>query len=349
LEPKKILILAASLRVGGAEKFCRDIALCAPPGYEFHYIVFDKAPGEYEPALLARGCTIFHDPPPGPHYIKYGYRLTRRMRREGYAAVHAHNMFGCGWAMLAGYLAGVPVRIAHAHSSLKESAPWRQTYEWAMGALIGGFSTHRLACSEDAGARLFGVHPWTTVPNGIRREDFRFSAADRAEIRRRYGLERATVIGHAGHFNRVKNQKFLVSLLPRLRELGDFRLLLLGDGADRETVKAEISRLKLEEYVILPGNVDEIGPFYSAMDVFALPSLYEGLPLALLEARSSGLPCVISDTVGFRDDGTCALSLEDGDAWVRELSAIRGRIPGEVWDIRDTMAAIYAIYEGGNP
>ena len=349
MEPKKILILAASLRVGGAEKFCRDIALCAPPGYEFHYIVFDKEPGDYEPALRAAGCTIFHDPPPGPHYIKYVCRLTRRMRREGYAAVHAHNMFGCGWAMLAGRLAGVPVRIAHAHSALREGGGLRRLYEIAMGALIRRSATHWLACSEDAGARLFGVHEWTTVPNGIRREDFRFSVVDRAEIRRRYGLEGAFVIGHAGHFNRVKNQKFLVSLLPRLRESGDFRLLLLGDGAEREGIKSDISRLKLEEYVILPGNMEEIGPFYSAMDVFALPSLYEGLPLALLEARSSGLPCVISDTVGFRDDGTCALSLEDGDAWVRELSAVRGRIPGEVWDIRDTMAAIYAIYEGGNP
>jgi len=142
----------------------------------------------------------------------------------------------------------------------------------------------------------------------------------------------------------VKNQKFLLELLPELRKRGDFRLLLLGGGPDRSRLLEIIKGMKLEEFVIMPGNVEEIWKYYSAMDAFCLPSRYEGMPLALLEARCSGLPCFVSDTVAWRDPGTVGLPLGAPGEWVRELSAVRGRIPGEVPDIRQTMGAIYQIY-----
>ena len=344
MEKRKILILAASLQVGGAEKICADLALYAPEEYEFHYIVFHKETGCYEPALLARGCTIHRLSPPGQSYWKYLCRLTRLMGREGVYAVHAHNMFGCGSAMLAGWLAGVPIRIAHAHSELKEGGFARRFYEGAMGALIGLFATDRVACSEGAGRRLFGVSHWRTIPNGIHREKFAFSEKGRKAIRRKYGLGDAVVIGHAGHLNPVKNQKFLLEILPELRKNGDFRLLLLGDGPDRNSLIQKIMERKMEDFVILPGNMEEMAAYYSAMDLFCLPSLYEGMPLALLEARCSGLPCFVSEHVACSDPGVHSLPLSDPGAWVRELSATRGRIPGEVPDIRDTMARIYEIY-----
>ena len=344
MERKKILILAASLEVGGAEKFCRDVALYAPPEYEFHYIVFHTETGAYEPALMDRGCKIFHWCAPGRNYGKYLKNLVNLMKTEGYYGVHAHNMFGCGFCLLAGRLAGVPLRIAHAHSELKEGGFCRRVYESAMAYLICRFATHRLACSEEAGRRLFGVSQWRTIPNGIHRESFTFSPSDRARIRKKLGLNQAEVIGHVGHLNRVKNQQFLLELLPRLRKYGDYRLLFLGDGPDREMLNRRIRELNMEEFVILYGNTEEIGPFYSAMDIFCLPSLYEGMPLALLEARCSGLPCFVSENVRYRDAGVKALPLYDPDAWVAELSANSGRIPGQVPDIRETMERIYEIY-----
>ena len=100
----------------------------------------------------------------------------------------------------------------------------------------------------------------------------------------------------------------------------------------------------MEEFVILYGNTEEICKFYSAMDIFCLPSLYEGMPLALLEARCSGLPCFVSENVRYRDAGVKALPLYDPDIWVAELSVNSGRIPGQVPDIRETMERIYEIY-----
>lgn len=349
MERKKILILAASLEVGGAEKFCQQLALYAPPEYEFHYLVFHTETGAYEAALLDRGCQIFHWPKPGENYGKYLKNLVNLMKKEAYCGVHAHNMFGCGLCMLAGRLAGVPLRIAHAHSELRQGGFCRRVYETAMACLIRRFATHRLACSAESGRRLFGVSQWRTVPNGIRREDFVFTPAGRARIRRELGLNQAVVIGHAGHLNPVKNQQFLLELLPKLRKYGDFRLLFLGDGPDREMLSERILKLNLKEFVILYGNVEEMAPFYSAMDIFCLPSLYEGMPLALLEARCGGLPCFVSEHIRYRDAGVKALPLSDPDAWVAELSVIEGRIPGQVPDIRETLAPIYEIYGGNSP
>ena len=190
---------------------------------------------------------------------------------------------------------------------------------------------------------------WRTIPNGIEKEKFRFSETDRAEIRRKYGLEKALVIGHAGHLNKVKNQKFLVELLIELRKSGDYRLLLLGDGPDREILTERIQELNLEKFVTITGNIEEIWKFYSAMDMFCLPSLYEGMPLALLEARSSGLPCFVSENVAYRDAGVKAIPLGRPEEWLRELSANRGRIPGNVPDIRETAAPIYGLYGRERP
>lgn len=344
---KKVLILPGALSVGGAEKMARDIALCAEPGkWEFHYLVFGDTVGEYEAQLTAAGCTVFHVPLPSENHFGYLLRLIRLMKREHYAIVHAHTMFSCGWATLAARIAGVKLRIAHAHSSLRDGGGWgRRCYEFAMGQLILRCATDLAACSPAAGVRLFGRKHWERrgclLPNGIHRAAFSFNTESRSGIRAHYGLKDAFVIGHAGHFNGVKNQRFLLELMPELIKMRpNAHLLLLGDGEDRAMLEERIRTLGLENHVTLAGNVTDVGAFLSAMDVFAFPSLYEGAPLALLEARANGLPCVVSDRV--EENG---IPLEDRQAWVAHiLRANRGDVV-PVLDIQAAMERVYGLYE----
>lgn len=342
-----MLILPGALAVGGAEKMARDIALCAEPGkWEFHYLVFGTKVGEYETQLTDAGCSIFHVPLPSENYLVYLFKLIRLMQREEYAIVHAHTMFSCGWAMLAGKIAGVPRRIAHAHSSLRDGGGWgRRCYEFAMGQLILGCATDFAACSPAAGVRLFGRRYWKRrgclLPNGIHRAAFLFNAENRRRIRREYGLEDCFVIGHAGHFCNVKNQRFLLELLPELLEIRpNAHLLLLGDGEDRAMLENLIRALGISGHVTLAGNVTDVGAYLSAMDVFAFPSLYEGAPLALLEARANGLPCVVSHRVA--ENG---IPLEDAPAWVAEILQARRGDGAAVLDIRAAMERVYGLYE----
>lgn len=334
---QNILIITACLDIGGAEKVARDIALFGDrTKYNYHYAVFGEKIGAYEQELESVGCRIFHLDSPKRGYLRYLRALIGLIRQHHYRAVHVHTMFSSGWAMLAARLCGVPIRVTHAHSALDDgSSLVKNLYEGAMRQLILSCSTDLVACGVAAGIRLYGRGPWdrrgTLILNGIDTDRFRFRQEERDRIRRELGLENAFVLGHAGHMAPVKNQKFLLELMPRLLELRpNTRLLLLGDGADRPMLLETAQTLGIADRVILTGNVSDPAGYLSAMDVFVFPSLYEGTPLAILEAQTNGLPCIMSTGVP-RDvhltDLICPLDLsEPSDAWVR---AICDRKPGD--------------------
>lgn len=345
----KVLLLPGALRIGGVEKVAQDIALYADPKvYEFHYLVYGDHVGEYEEPLRQTGCRIFRVPEPSGNYIRYLWQLFRLLRREKYQAVHAHTMFSCGWAMGTAKLAGIPVRIAHAHSALLDGGGWvKGCYEAVMRGLILHCATDLAACSDSAGLRLFGKRAWKNrgilLPNGIDNGVFAYRAEDCRAIRARYGLGNCFLLGHAGRLDHVKNQSFLLDLMPELlKNRPNARLLLAGEGEARPMLEEKIQALGLSAHVILAGNVTDMGACYSAMDVFCFPSLYEGMPLALLEARANGLPCIVSDRVE-----PTGLPLDMPQLWLEAIcKASRGEVSRSP-DIRETMHRVYALYEQG--
>lgn len=361
----KVLSIVASLRIGGAEKVAADIGLRADPQkYIVHYVVFGDEIGAYEPELEACGCKIFHLPPPSNSYCSYLSGLKRLIRTYHYDVIHAHTMFNIGWAMLAGKLYGVPVRVAHAHSALEEHRSLKaRLYESAMRFLILTCATDYIACGVKAGHRLYGRKAFekkgTLILNGIDTQGFAFDEQRRNAFRKELGLDNKFIIGHAGHLAAVKNQSFLLSLMPEiLKRQPQAYLLLLGEGEDRPVLEQKIHELHLEDHVRMTGNVRNVPDYLNAMDVFAFPSLYEGMPLSIIEVQSNGLPCVISDQVPkdvFLTDLLRPLPLNDQSAWVdaicgakRESSekyAAQMRQSG--FDTDTAMQKVYAIYEKG--
>ena len=363
---KYTLQIAAQLHIGGAEKVARDIGLSScREEYEHHYIVFGDKIGEYEPQLLERGCKIFHIPSPGENYCAYLRTLGKLMRKYPYTVVHAHTMFNIGWAMWQGKRMGVPIRVSHSHSALDASGGWKtKVYEAVMRTLIVSCATDLVACGEKAGLRLYGPRAYrkkgNLILNGIDVRDYRFDSEARDRIRRQYDLEGSFVIGHAGHLAEVKNQSYLLELMPRILEhKPNAKLLLLGEGPDRQMLERKIVELGLEKTVTMTGNVMNVADYLSAMDVFAFPSLYEGTPLSIIEVQANGLPCVLSTGVPrdvYLTDLVQPLSLEDPDAWIRAICGSR-RTDCEPYqqqllqsglDVSDAMRKIYDIYEQKN-
>ena len=360
-----ILLIAASLRIGGAEKVAADIGLYADPQkYVIHYVVFGDAVGAYEPELDARGCRIFHLPQPSEGYRAYLNNLKKLIRTYHYDVIHAHTMFNIGWAMLAGKLYGVPVRISHAHSALAEKRGVKmRLYEAAMRFLILTCATDYIACGVKAGQRLYGRKAFgkkgTLILNGIDTQGFAFDARRREVFRKELGLDDRFIIGHAGHLAAVKNQAFLLDLLPEiLKKRPDACLLLLGEGEDRPMLERKIHDLHLESHVRMTGNVRNVPEYLNAMDVFAFPSLYEGMPLSIIEVQANGLPCVISDRVPqdvFLTDRIKPLPLEDKAAWVDAICCAKREAPEKYaakmrqsgFDTDTAMQKVYAIYEKG--
>lgn len=360
---KKILILCGSLKIGGAEKVAQDIALHAPEDeFEFHYITFDPIVGEYEAALLERGCHIHRMDEPSHSYPKFLRELSALLKQEQFHVVHAHTMFSCGWMMLCARLAGVPVRISHAHSSLKTGKSLiKSLYETVMRILILTCSTDLVSCGIQAGNRLFGSHAFAKrgqlLLNGLNVPEYRFREEIRESIRQDCNLKDAFVIGHVGHLSEVKNQSFLIRLMPRvLCKRPNARLLLLGDGEDKQMLEALVQSLGLEEKVTFTGNVRNVAEYLSAMDVFVFPSLYEGMPLSILEVQANGLPCVISDSVPedvYLTDLIHPLSLDaPEDDWVGKILSVHRREPEQYnhqlldsdFSIESVMRKLYTIY-----
>jgi glycosyltransferase EpsF len=222
-----------------------------------------------------------------------------------YDVVHSHTLFHCGIANLAAKLAGVKVRIAHAHTTLDDSNNLlRKLYMKTMRSLITTCSTHLLACSKQAGSYLFGEYSikktnYSFFPNLINYSQFIGDHADAvSKFKIEQDIENNLVIGHIGRFITSKNHTFLLDILQStLKKYEKVKLVLVGDGELRKQIEEEAKKKGLLEHIRFVGIRDDIDTMLHSMDVFVFPSIYEGLGLVLLEAQASGVPCVVSEAI----------------------------------------------------
>ena len=244
--------------------------------------------------------------------------------------------------LLAARDAGVPVRIFHSHNAnpkLKTKLDYADALVHRLNTHRIGLATDRFACSVDAANYCgFDRHgrDWTYVPNGIDVDRFAFDAGMRASARAELGLADSTfLVGNIGRFSPQKNQIFLLrSFAELVRRCPDSRLLLVGTGELEDEIYSETQALGLEDVVIFLKNRSDTERLYAAMDVFAFPSLYEGLGIVLVEAQASGLPCVISEHIPkeavYGEDVT-TVPLDKGvQAWAKALLSCRGSVRSKV-------------------
>lgn len=216
-----------------------------------------------------------------------------------------------------------------------------------------------MACSPEAGEWLYGKRAcqserFMLLPNGIDTRRFAVSPETRADCRRELGLGDRYVIGHVGRFYDVKNHSFLLDAFQKVHEKEPEALLLLvGTGPLQQAMAEKAVALGVADHVIMTGNRDDVPALLSAMDVFTLPSLWEGLPMTVVEAQAAGLPCVLSDTIT-RDVGVSPLveylPLGDPERWAAELLRRRPRMDARDailragFDIRGTAKTLSELY-----
>ena len=259
---------------------------------------------EPNPQILERfseaGINCIQIPDKVHHPLRHLWTMFRIFRKGKYDVVHSHldwfmNSYVCFLAMLA----GIKKRIAHHHQAYGNNILCS-----LMRIPCKFFATHWLACGEAAaingwGRRAFKKGKVIILPNAIDPERFRFNETVRHEIRTKYGIaENDFVVGHVGRFYPQKNHEFLIDFFAEFhKRTANAKLLLLGEGPLQEHIKQKVESLGLANAVIFAGLQKDVAPFYSAMDVFAFPSLWEGLGIVLLEAQYNGLPCIASSAV----------------------------------------------------
>ncbi|ASN05992.1 glycosyltransferase family 1 protein [Virgibacillus necropolis] len=266
-------------------------------------------------------------------------QLYQAIRQYGpYDVVHAHTLFHCGVANMAAFMAGIKIRIAHAHTTADDDFSFvRKSYIMLMRLMISTFSTNLLACSNGAGKYLFGGNrvakqKYSYFPNPI--DYVTFLKEPKIEVTKfkvKKGFGTSLVIGHIGRFIEAKNHAFLLQVMKRVVERNPtIKLLLVGDGDLRQQVEKEAKKEDLHENIRFVGIQTNISTMLHCMDVFVFPSLYEGLGLVLLEAQASGVPCVVSEAIQPEADLEIGLvsklTLANGpDVWAKRILEVANK------------------------
>lgn len=300
----QVLEVCAKLNIGGAQAVAANIAIYADESFHFDYVVFGNEEGEYEKRIIEKGNSVFHICSPQENVFLHIRDLYRLIRRKKYDAVHCHTMFHCGIVMFLAKLLHVPCRMCHSHTVDDErgKSKSRIFYRAVMRKLIQSYGNVFFACGVAAGEALYGVEWFAkhgcVVKNGIDISKYSFSWKNREYQRKSLQITDCFVIGNVGHYVSVKNQRFLINLMPEIRKKRENAILLLfGEGEDRKKLQQAIDERNAANYIKLMGNTDEVAEILSALDVFVFPSLFEGTPLALIEAQANGLPCIVSNLI----------------------------------------------------
>lgn len=294
--------------------------------FDFYFAADSTFPQREE--LNRLGAGIF-PVPPYDHPLAYHRALYHAFKENEYAIVHAHLSTMSVFALFAAWRAGVPVRICHNHTTAHWGEGKKSLLKYILRPFNKLFATDYFSCGEKAGRWMYGARSFNAgrvhvMPNAIDAEKFAYDPEARIRLRDELHIpQNAFVVGHVGRFTYQKNHPFLLQVFGEtLRLRPDARLLLLGEGETWGEVRAQAGRMNLAGRMFFTGARRDVAKMYSAMDVFCLPSFYEGLPVVALEAQANGLPCLFSDQITgevFLNHNTAALPLEDPLHWARVL------------------------------
>ncbi len=304
----RVLHVVGQMNLGGIETWLVQVLRRADRArVRMDFLVSTAQPGHYDEELRRLGAAVIPcESPSNPP--RYARRFLEVLRGRGpYDVVHSHVHHFSGFVLSLARHARVPVRIAHAHSDTRSAdagvdAP-RRLYLAAMRTALRLSATRGFAVSAEAAAALFGPRwradpRWRVARCGIDLEPFR-ARVDAAAVRAELGVPPdAVVLGHAGRLDPLKNHALLLRMVRDAARLdGRAFLLLVGDGPIRGRLEADAASLGVRDRVVFAGARGDVPRVLRAMDVFVMPSLREGLPLAVLEAQAAGLPVVLSDRI----------------------------------------------------
>lgn len=265
---------------------------------------------QYEPnlgclqKLESAGVKCFQIPDKKKHPVKHIFAIWSFLKKNKYDVVHVHLDWFLSWIIcLVAMFAGVKRRIIHHHQVYREKNIVVGICFSVMRKMNVCFSTHRFACSAAAAVNGFGRKAYengrvVVLQNAVDVRLFEYDEQKRKEIRRKYEINDRLCVGCIGRICYQKNQMFLLSVCKQiLLSKKDVLFMLIGEGPDSGKIKKVIKKLGIEGNVLLLNTQSDVIPFYSAMDVFCLPSRWEGLGMVLVEAQINGLRCFASDKV----------------------------------------------------
>lgn len=242
--------------------------------------------------------------PPYQKVFKYQKELTKLLRDGKYKIIHSHINTLSVFPLRAAKKAGIPVRIAHSHSTTNKKEWKKNIIKSILKPLSKIYATDYFACTEHAGRWLFGNKTFDkkkvfVMNNAIELDKFKYNEILRKEKRDEFSIKDDTfVFGHIGRFVEQKNHMFLIDIFSEIHKKNNNSILILvGQGPLQNEIEKKVNNMNLHDSVKFIGQRSDVNELYQAIDFFIFPSLYEGLGMVLIEAQCSGLKCTCSTEV----------------------------------------------------
>lgn len=358
----KVLQVGLSYKVGGIETYLINYQKqLDKTKVSFDYInVFERAKKEFFYEELCKYSKVYTLPDYRKHPIKFTKELIKLNKEEQYDVFHYNMNSACYLIpLLAAKMCKIKVIIAHSHNSSSDKGLLKKILHNFNKKIIPLFANTYFACSELAGAWFFNKkirksENYYIINNAINLEKFTYEETVRKKKRTELGISDDTiVIGHVGSFKKQKNHEFIIDIFNEYHKKNpNSKLLLVGIGPLFENIKEKINNLKMNNSVILLGQRSDTANLYQAMDIFLLPSLYEGLPLVGVEAQAVGLKCFFSDVitkeVNISDNVTYIPLKDSASEWAEQILNAnltnRKSVDASKFDIKENAKRLEEIY-----
>lgn len=367
--PIRVLLLFTVMNRGGAETMIMNYyRRLDRTKIQFDFMVHRQERGAYDDEIEALGGKIYRMIPIYPqNFIKYK-RMLRDFFEEHkeYQIIHSHMSELGYFAFKEAARAGVPHRICHAHNAPDFSR--EGLFEWFKLPprlyFIHGirkYTNHFFVCSHIAGLWLYGKKyedQFVFMKNAIDTNAFEYHFEEAIALKKKYRFDNDFIVCHIGRFNQQKNHSFLIDIFEKIHErVPHSKLLLIGDGRLRSSIEEKVSKKNMNDCVMFMGQRNDVPSLLKAADVLLFPSIYEGLSVVLVEAQSSGIKCVITDslaeetTICPKNVIRCSLK-ETSQTWADKVITLKDykrenvsdAVRSQGWDISSTVTELESFY-----
>lgn len=314
MEPIHVLVLDTVMDRGGAEAMIMNYMRNVDRNLiKFDFLTNRDYRAAFEDEIESLGGKVYHMCPMYPGKFRQYKREVREflLQHPEYKIIHSNLEERSYFALKEAKKLGVPVRISHSHNR-PLGVDLKLIIRYYFRFMLKYYNTHMFACGTEAGDWLYGKKNRDKViimNNAIDARVYTYDATKALAMKESLGIAGKKVIGHVGRFFAQKNHPFLIDIFNEIHKKDPDTVLLLVGGGElddslKNQMKQKVCDLGLSDSVQFLGVREDVPDIMQAFDLFLLPSLFEGLPVTMVEAQSSGLPCVISDKVPIQCDIT---------------------------------------------
>ncbi len=298
----RVLQVFATLDRGGAEAMIMNLYRSMDRDkIQFDFVVKENTREyEHEAEIRSLGGRIYRLPAYRIiNYFKYQQAWKKLLTEHPeWKIIHGHHITPAAVYMKVAKRHN-RITIAHSHSTKGVSA-LKNMIKFLLRLSMMKQIDYPVACSKRASDWMFGnrFHNVKLIKNAINVKKFQYDACVRQRMRDQFGLKDKFVIGHIGNFTKAKNYPFLLKVFHRVMLMnGKAVLVLVGKKENNPEIEELVRYMGMESSVLFTGVREDVPELLQMMDLFLFPSLYEGLPVTLIEAQASGLRCIASDTI----------------------------------------------------